>query len=109
METHHFTFEYLACIKGQVKRAVHENQLKVPCRVNATVPHMRFRKEPIEYKFDFLIEPGPSQYGMVAHEIESWIEKINSPKTLAEILAEFSEEEIAEVLAQRLKRRSNSA
>ncbi|MED0676950.1 hypothetical protein ABEV55_12410 [Aneurinibacillus thermoaerophilus] len=109
MQIHHFTFDRLACIKGQVKQAVHENQLEVPCRVIATVPHVRFRKEPIEYKFDFLIEPGPSQYGMVAHEIESWIEKVKPPKTLAEILDEFSDEEIAEVLAQRLKLRSNSA
>ncbi|AMA74034.1 MULTISPECIES: hypothetical protein [Aneurinibacillus] len=108
MKTHYFTFDHLACIKGQVKQAVYENQLEVPCRVIATIPYMRYGKEPIEYKFDFLIEQGASQYGMVAHEIDNWIEKVESPKTLAEILNEFPDEEIAEVLAQRLKQRRHS-
>ncbi|MBT2735180.1 hypothetical protein [Bacillus sp. ISL-7] len=101
MNVYEYTLPVLAGLKGQVKSVVKANNHSIPCRVIATIKFMRYGKYPVQYKFDFLIEEGPGQMGMVAQELDHWMEELEA--TTRDLLKDIPTNELAEILAERLK------
>jgi hypothetical protein len=102
MKVYEYEFLVLAGLKGQVKSAIKTDGHPIPCRVIASIKHMRYGKQSVSYKFDFLIEEGPGSYGMVAHELDHWIDELEQPNA-RELLKDIPTCELAEILAERLK------